>query len=762
MGLVQKKQKDSGEQVTKDEQVNPEQVQKVKKEKVGKSKITGNGKKLLKLDRSKLKLGWIKTDWVKKQFKNRDWKNLGGASFKQIRKANPVKSVGVKLFLIFFAGIMIFVVSLGLLSYSKAKGTIEKNASRANQETIDQTKQKMDIILERFVDTSTQIFFDPEMQSLLQKMSDKNLTAYDTFVNSSSINKQLSNVAFTNKSMEAIYLVPTDETKSVMGTGNNSSSMGGIRQEAWYTELIESGGYLWLPTEVKEDGSTPTFKIARSMKNLQGTTQSYVLVIELKLEVLEEQLKSLDLGPGAVLQLIAPDNKVVASSISDGTGQDTDLAFVKELTEPAGSTNTKYLVDGKSTEMLAVYSTMDTSNWKLVGMIPTSVLVQDAKGILTLTLWMALVDAGIAVLIGVWMVRMFARPLGKLKDLMQEGAKGNLKVRTPYSSQDEIGQLSTAFNLMMEQITKLVEQTNRSAQEVLDTASELSSASKKTAVSASEIAVATEEIAGGAGSLATEAERGNELTDNISRQMQSVIATNEQMGDSARHVEKSSQTGTQHLNQLMTKTQKTEEMIGALVNKVDSLKESTSSVLKVLEVLQNITKQTNILSLNATIEAARAGAAGRGFMVVADEVRQLAAQSRQSIEMVGEITDKIMTEMNETVDALSEAYPLFKEQMDAVKDTNVIFASVQEQMGAFVERLGMVTGSIGELNQSQATLSEAMSNVSAVAEESSATSQEVASLSSEQQNISNQLVNLSGKLENVSTELKETLSRFTV
>ncbi|WP_440111886.1 methyl-accepting chemotaxis protein [Paenibacillus sp. QZ-Y1] len=752
MGLVQKKQKDSGEHMTK-----PEKVQKMKKEKRVKSTKGTSNKRTFKMDRSKFKLGWIKEQW-----KKRDWKNVGGTSLKQLKKTNPVKSVGVKLFLIFFAGIMIFVVSLGLLSYAKAKGTIEKNASRANQETIDQTKQKMDIILERFVDTSTQIFFDPEMQSLLQKMSDTNLSAYDTFVNSSSINKQLSNIAFTNKSMEAIYLVPTDETKSIMGTGSNSSSMGSIREEAWYSELVKAGGYRWIPTEIKESGSAPTFKIARSMKNLQGTTQSYVLIIELKLEVLEQQLKSLDLGPGAVLQLIAPDNKVVASTIADRTGKDTELAFVKELTEKAGSTNTEYAVDGKSTDMLAVYSTMDTSDWKLVGMIPTSILVQDAKGILTLTLWMALVDAGIAVSIGIWMVRIIARPLGNLKDLMQEGAKGNLKVRTPFTSQDEIGQLSAAFNLMMEQITKLVEQTNRSAQEVLDTASELSSASKKTAVSASEIAVATEEIAGGASSLATEAERGNELTDNISRQMESVITANEQMGDSARHVEKSSEKGTQHLNQLMTKTQKTEEMIGALVNKVDSLKESTSSVLKVLDVMQNITKQTNILSLNATIEAARAGVAGRGFMVVANEVRQLAEQSRQSIDMVGDITDKIMTEMNETVDQLSAAYPLFKEQMDAVKDTNVIFASVQQQMGAFVESLGMVTGSIGDLNKSQGTLSEAMSNVSAVAEESSATSQEVASLSSEQQNISNQLVNLSAKLENVSTELKETLSRFTV
>ncbi|PAF30719.1 methyl-accepting chemotaxis protein [Paenibacillus sp. 7516] len=744
--MVQKKQKDSGEKVKKPVKEKKPREQKFKKMSFFKSKTEKpSNKKPFKLD-------WKKIQWNK----------MGGTTLTQVRKANPVKSVGVKLFLIFFAGIMIFVISLGLLSYSKAKNTIEENASRANQETIDQTKEKMDIILERFVDTSTQIFFDPEMQSLLQNMSNKDLTAYDMFINSSSINKQLSNVAFTNKSMEAIYLVPTDENKSTMGTGSSSASMGDIRSEAWYDEIVQSGGYRWLPTEIKEDGSAPTFRIARSMKNLQGTNQSYVLVIELKLEVLEEQLKSLNLGEGAVIQLIAPDKKVVASTIADRTGKETELAFYGDLTEQTGSTNAEYAVDGKSTDMLVVYSTMETSDWKLIGMVPTSMLVKDAKGILTLTLWMALVDAAIAVLIGVWMVRMIARPLGRLKDLMQEGAKGNLKVRTPFTSKDEIGQLSAAFNLMMEQITKLVEQTNRSAQEVLDTASELSNASKKTAISASEIAVATEEIAGGASSLATEAERGNELTDNISRQMQSVVAANEEMGQSARHVEQSSETGTQHLNQLMMKTQKTEEMIGALVNKVDSLKESTSSVLKVLDVLQNITKQTNILSLNATIEAARAGAAGRGFMVVAGEVRQLAEQSRQSIDMVGEITDKIMHEMNETVAALSNVNPLFREQMDAVKDTNVIFASVQQQMGAFVEKLGMVTDSIGDLSKSQGTLSEAMSNVSAVAEESSATSEEVASLSSEQQNISNQLVNLSDKLENVSTELKNTLSRFTV
>ncbi|MNC16746.1 Methyl-accepting chemotaxis protein McpC [compost metagenome] len=260
--------------------------------------------------------------------------------------------------------------------------------------------------------------------------------------------------------------------------------------------------------------------------------------------------------------------------------------------------------------------------------------------------------------------------------------------------------------------------------------------------------------------MALEADRGNEMTEQISGRMSNVIAAAHEMSSTAHSVGQSSEEGVVKLQELLDRTESTGKMTGNLVVKVNELKETASSVIKVLDVMQNITQQTNILSLNATIEAARAGEAGSGFMVVADEIRQLAEQSKRSIAVVAEITDTIMKDMNETVDALSEVAPLFREQMASVQNTSEIFVSVQGQMNQFITKLDSVSDSIEGLNQSQRVLSETISNVSSFAEESSAASEEVASLSGEQQNVSDQLVELSSKLENASIILKERLSKF--
>ncbi len=699
-----------------------------------------------------------------------DYKNTLRGSVGQMKKVNPVKSVGVKLFLIFLSSIVIVVLSLGILSYTKAKNTIKDNVSEANRQTIIQTSEKLDIMLKQYENLALQMFFDPQVQSQLSELKAAK-SNYDIFVATDAISKKLTSQTTADSNIVSITLVPESADLDIITSGSSGLKLDGIRDQAWYKQAVantkeyqpyyseESKSALnyWFSTAV-QGNSEKNVAMVRSLKNL-GENTGYVVLLEMKNKVLEDAFTSVKLGDGSHIQLVTADGTVVASNSTEADGKPSVYGFIKDSKTNNNSQETED-ADGKA--LLAVFNPMQKADWKLAGVVPTGELVKEARPILMTTFIAAGAAALLAVLIGIWMVRMIARPLSRLKDLMVQGAKGDLSVRTEYTSSDEIGQLSTSFNIMMGRITELVSQTTETAREVLETAGELGDASRKTAISAREIASATEEIANGAGSLALEAERGSDLTDLIGTQMQTVISANAEMDEAARSVGEASGQGASQLEVLLDQTGRTGEMTGALVERVNNLKETVFSVIKVLDVMKNITQQTNILSLNATIEAARAGEAGRGFMVVAGEVRQLADQSKQSIALVAGITDKIMEEMNLTVVALSEVAPLFKQQMTSVKSTSDIFISVKGQMNDFITSLESVTTAISSLNHSQGILSEAMGNVSAVAQQSSATSEEVASLSNEQQSVSDHLVALSGKLEGASSQLKDKLSLFTI
>jgi methyl-accepting chemotaxis protein len=589
---------------------------------------------------------------------------------------------------------------------------------------------------------------------------------YERFEASRKLSEKMQNYVMGNNSISGMILLPVNPKLTVMASGSASANNAEkLMKSDWYKETVEmSGKTNWIPPQpdgLSGPATIPTIGLSRVIKDSSSNQSSYVLLMEIAVKTLSERYSDVVLGEDSEISIIDANGNYIASADPERMGKPASVVLPTDGDEALQGTNKVTTTSGK--EVLAAYKTFATMNWKLVGTVPVKELVKDAKAIKNMTMIIVFIAALLAIGIGILVIQTIARPLVKLRNLMNDGAKGNLTVRSVMKMrQDEIGELGVSFNQMMTQISALAIQTTRSAEDVLATATDLSEASKKTALSAKEIAVATEEIAGGATSLAVEAERGSDLTGNIDVMMKKVIEANQQMVQSATEVEKASEQGTTYMGVLIQKTGMTEEMTRSMVEKVDALKESTGSIVKILDVLNNLTKQTNILSLNATIEAARAGAAGKGFMVVADEIRKLADQSRQSIDVVGQITEKIRREIDETVRVLSDAYPLFQEQIGSVKEANQIFLTVQGQMGKFAETLDLVTDSIGQLDQSQAVLAEAMTNVSAVAEESSATSEEVASLSSEQLSISDGMVRLSEKLDAVSRELKNSLSQFKI
>ncbi|MHA6485074.1 methyl-accepting chemotaxis protein [Paenibacillus sp. strain BS8-2] len=685
-----------------------------------------------------------------------------GAGLKETKLSNPIRSVGTRLLIMISVSIIACVATVGVLAYVAAKNLVEENVSEASFQTIEQVTNNLDTVFNNYEDLSMQIMIDKQIRDSLVTYIGKG-DEFEALMTGRDISEKLSNYIMSNNTISGASLIPTDAALKPITAGLADIVLSAKQLETdWFKQVVEeSGRVLWI--EPQEAGiiaatNNSTIALARLVKNVGVIEETFVLVIEIPIKSIAERLGEVNLGIGSQLFVVNPSSEMVINDDSTLIGQPASVQLPEqsESGRPKMETN-----DGEN--VLAAYQSLELSGWKLVGTIPVEELAKQASVIRTLTIWMVIIGAIIAVAIGLLVIATVAKPLVQLRNLMVEGASGNLTIRSKVGNRrDEIGELANSFNEMMSQIQALAQQTTRSAVEVLNTASELTDASKKTSIAAKEIAVATEEIANGATSLAVEAEKGSDLTSQMNIQMNEVISANGEMSSSAVEVENASRQGTAYMGILIEKTGTTEEMTRSMVEKVDALKDSTGSIVKILDVLNNLTKQTNILSLNATIEAARAGAAGKGFMVVADEIRKLADQSRQSIDVVAQITAKIQGEIEETVSVLSKAYPLFQEQITSVKEANSIFLQVEAQMGQFSDKLTVATNAVSSLEQSQVVMSDAMTSVSAVAEESSATSEEVASLSSEQLSISEGLVNLSNKLDTVSRELKESLSKFKI
>ncbi|MBG9792395.1 hypothetical protein ABD76_07670 [Paenibacillus dendritiformis] len=679
----------------------------------------------------------------------------------------------MKLFLIFFVSIALLVGSVGLFSFFQARSIIQSQSAQAQEQTLIQVGEKLDLFFTNYSELSTQILFNQDIQAaFLEAALQREGNEYEKLQNRVRVENHLKSYVIGNPTLHGIYLLPVSEKEPSFTSGASGASSEGIkemRQENWFTEAQERPGeVLWLPTKatgISGGSPDPAFGLARAVKNTYTGKTQYVVLVEIYLSGLQEQIRW-KTEEGAFAQIIDADGKLVFSEQTEAVSEPPRIRLEAEPprirleAEADTASGRGRTLDSNGSELLGAYYRSPVTGWTLNAFTPSSVLLQDTITIRNIS-WAAIaISLGVALLIGWYVIRSIGYPLERLSHLMEEGARGRLGLQMKHRSQDDIGRVAASFNAMMARIGELVGRTEESAKAVLATAGKLTEASRATSQSAEEIALATEEIARGSTMLAAEAERGNEWTGRTSAQMLHVIDLNVEMYRAAAEVEAAGQRGSAYMEELGRKTGLTERRIHALVGKVDALKSGSGAIRNILDLLTQIAKQTNILSLNAAIEAARAGSAGRGFLVVADEIRSLADESARAIEHVRERTEAIEREMSETIEMLSGVRPVFEEQLAAVHGADSLFQEVQQHMGLFMAKLDQATEAVNELDETQRMLTEAMTNVGAVAEESAASTEEVASLSGEQKSVSEQLVSLSQELEAVSKHLMERLAQF--
>ncbi|MEK3686535.1 methyl-accepting chemotaxis protein [Paenibacillus sp. FSL R10-2736] len=681
---------------------------------------------------------------------------------KRQRKLN-FRSVGVKLFVILFCTIVLLSSVLGLTSYYAAKRIITNEVAAASSQSIVQAADKLDFLFAEYEALSRQFAVDSALKSDMETIHNPGAGTVAKVAAEDRIRRKLDSVRGSDDRLLGVRLVARS---MVDAESYKSTGISGVRSDEGVLARMKEidngkGNPVWFP--VRANGffdaySESSMTMGRLLRNIQNPAAEYYMLIEVKGKALTDVLSNLHIGLAGEIRILDRAGNIVYGADNGLLGQPSYIQAADTGVE--GQKQSFTAADEQGSSQLVVYQPLVTADWTLLGYAPVSDFTKSADRLLYITLLVVLAAAVIALVIGYVLVRLIGRPLGKLARLMEEGEQGNLQVRTNFKGQDEIGRLGHSFNRMMEQISRLAGQSSSSAAAVLATSEQLVLASGATRTHAREVAAATGEIAGGAASLAAEAESSNRKVELMGDKTDEVAGTNAVMADSAGKVMTVSGQGAELMKKLVDQSESALKMMNLIQENSAMLRDSTVLIRSILSPMIAMNKQTNILALNASIEAVRAGAAGRGFNVIADEIRGLANQSSQSIASVSRITEEISSHIENTVKVVSEAAPLFSGQITSVRESSLIFESVRAEMEVFSGYLSQSSAAVKELTGYRQQLGQSMASVISVVQQTSASTEEVASMSSQQFIVSEELVALSGKLEVLAEKLKQSMVSF--
>ncbi|MEJ2593488.1 MAG: methyl-accepting chemotaxis protein, partial [Candidatus Thiodiazotropha sp.] len=287
-----------------------------------------------------------------------------------------------------------------------------------------------------------------------------------------------------------------------------------------------------------------------------------------------------------------------------------------------------------------------------------------------------------------------ARPLERIVVSMRDisSGSGDLTVRLDQSAKDELGQLAGAFNLFVEKLDSIMSQVGNSTDELATASEELSMITRDTRRG-------VEQQQGEIQQVATAIE---EMTATVKEVAQNTNAT----ADAARHAGTQVDAGKQVLTRSATAVQQMSQRMSRSREVVDALQQDSTQVGTVLDVIRGIAEQTNLLALNAAIEAARAGEQGRGFAVVADEVRVLAKRTQESTEEIRGIIESLQSRSHQTAQMLQENNGDIETTSELSEQTQHAFTEIEQA----VHRLLDMSTQIASATEEQASVTEEISH----------------------------------------------------
>ncbi|MFP7312876.1 methyl-accepting chemotaxis protein [Bacillus safensis] len=493
--------------------------------------------------------------------------------------------------------------------------------------------------------------------------------------------------------------------------------------------------------------------IAQRLKDGSGA-----IGIDIDVQDIVDKIKEIKIGREGY-PIIANKSKQIVAHPEEKSGSEVTGNISSILYSDKEGTST---YENKGEQKRIVFVTNDLTGWKIAGTMFVSETEEAAQPVWNsaiILLITSFILGGVAIF---FIVRSITIGLRRLVDFSEKVSEGDLTETLETKSKDEIGDLTRSFSKMSESLRDVIRAVQQSVDNVASASEELTASASQTSQATEHITMSIEQFSNGNEAQNEKVESStnqlvamNEGLQDMSQTSSEVAAVSLQSTEAAGQGGRIVESTASQMKHIDTSVQEAEQVMKELEYK-------SKDITSILNVINGIADQTNLLALNAAIEAARAGESGRGFSVVAEEVRKLAVQSADSAKEIEKLIQEIVLEIAKSQDMFKAVNREVNAGLGMTEEAKESFQHIYKAAEGMSKKLSQLNDTAIDLSSGSKLVSQAMQEMRQVSRESAANIQDIAASAEEQLASMEEITSSSVTLANMAEELKELTSQFKI